>query len=324
MITCSAPLASQEGNLSDRGFTLAALFPLTQGLAPWAAMPSVLLPSGELRISSTAWWSNTLRYDDGSQYPYCYLLADGEELVGRLALSLGLGQGFELESWVEGAAAGGGVMDAALSGFHKAFGFPNQARDMFPDNQLSFLIVGPRGIIMDVATPFSGLTSLGAGLLWRLPLDLPITAAIRATYPLQAPDPWVLVRSSAVEGALAWHGESGRFFWSLSSGVAWQDPSKAPAAFLAQDLIAQAGFRLFYEPIPSLAVGVEAAASSSPFTLKVEYLDGIAGNSWFGGKARLGQGLVLEAAIIEELASWASIEVGFQIGLSWEYGAGSH
>ena len=88
--------------------------------------------------------------------------------------------------------------------------------------------------------------------------------------------------------------------------------------------ILQAGFRVFYAPSRSLVLGIEAAASSSPFTLRLQYLDGIAGNSWFGGKARLGQGLVLEAAMIEELASWASIEVAFQVGLSWEYGAGSH
>jgi hypothetical protein len=318
------PLTSQDGNLTDRGFTLTALFPLTQGLAPWASLPAVLLAPGELRISSTAWWSNTLRYDDGSDYPNCFLVADGEELVGRFALSIGLGQGFEFESWAEGAAVGGGIMDGALSGFHKAFGFPNQARDMIPDNQLRFFIKGPMGVIMDVETPLAGLTSLGAGLLWHVPVDLPMTAAIRATYPLPAADPWVLARSSAIEGALACHGQAGRFSWSLSSGVAWQDPSKAPTEFLAQGPIAQAGFRVFYAPSRSLVLGIEAAASSSPFTLRLQYLDGIAGNSWFGGKARLGQGLVLEAAMIEELASWASIEVAFQVGLSWEYGAGSH
>jgi hypothetical protein len=69
--------------------------------------------------------------------------------------------------------------------------------------------------------------------------------------------------------------------------------------------------------LPSLSLGIEAVVSQSPIATSELYLGGSAGNLWIGAKGSIGRHWVVAAALVEELLSWASIEVGLSLGLEY-------
>lgn len=312
LVLCESPLSAE----SPHSFSTAVLFPLTQGMVPYAVPPRQELAAGERLVSWSAVWTNSLRYDGGWSWPGFALIVDGETLVGKREFRLGLGAGASLEAWIEGSSLFAGVMDPFLSDFHHFFGLPNQWRDEVPPNRLSVRVAVPGGMLEAIADPRNAVDSAGLGFEWR-PLPEPFPAlTLRVKPPLSAPAPWLL---SDAWGASLSAGESfarGPFDGGLAVGIAWQDRPDIPAGLETRSWLPQAGARLFYSPLRGLAVGVEAAAMASPFAVAEMYLGGVVGNLWIGANFDLSPGLRLETAVIEELASWASIEVGFQFGVS--------
>jgi hypothetical protein len=325
VLTCSllALCLDAEAVLPDPlsgGFSLTPLFPILQGLAPYPKAASALPVPGRYSLASALVLANTFRYDDGSRTPYYSVILDGESLVQRVELRAGIGEGLALESWIEWTRLGAGGLDGVLSAFHRAFGFPNMARDLFPDNRLEMLVVTPSGTFMDVSSEGTAFTSAGFGLEFApfSPGRQPgLLAAVRVKVPTVAAPPWLLSERLALEASLGWAGRVEFFEASLSVGLAWQDPFPERAGLAAQAWLLQGGASLFFHLNPDLKIGVEAAASSSPYGTVERYLGSASGNLWIGGKARLDEAWSFEAALIEELLSWASIEVGFQAGLTY-------
>ena len=304
------------GDISD-SFTVTALFPLTQGLAPYPNRAGAILPQGSYIVSSSSVWTNTLRTDTYDDYPGYALIVDGESLVQNLGVRAGLGRGLELEAWLQGTLLYPGFFDDEIAAFHKLFGFANQARDSVPPNHLTIKVSTPYGTLVDTSSTTSAITSSGFGLAWSLPLPLPLVSSLRLKFPFAGGPPWLLSGSPALEAALGYSGGLGRFSWNLDTGLAWQGGDVALGDFPHRDILIQGGGRLFCLLRPDLGFGIEAAGSASPFATEERYLGGIAGNLWMGLRARISRSWTMEIALVEELASWASIEVGIQAGFSW-------
>lgn len=135
--------------------------------------------------------------------------------------------------------------------------------------------------------------------------------------PVSAPAPWMFAGLPAIELSSS-YGFSWRFIEaSAAVGLAWQDLPSGLEGVPLQAWLPQASARLFLDLTPDFSVGAVAAAEQSPFAIDEWYLGGIVSNVWFGASSVLAPGLRLETAMIEELLSWASIEVGFQAGLEW-------
>lgn len=311
------PVAAQSGE--PRSFTLSPLFPLTQGLVPYADPAPPRLGRGELLVSSAAVWTNSLRWDEGLQWPGYSLIVDGEGLVEKSSLGLGLGGGFYAQAYFEEAALFPGIMDPALSAFHHLFGFANQWRDYLLPNRLDIEVRTPSGLLFSRSASLLGPQSAGLGLGWNPGPGLP-SLNLQIKLPLPAPEPWIFggapgfALSSAYSLSLPpWEG-------GLALGLAYQGTPDAAAAIATRTWLPQASARLFVDLGPGFALGAVAAAMLSPYAVEEWYLGGLVGNLWVGANWRLGPELELEAALIEELASWASVEVGFQTGLRWNLG----
>ncbi|MEI6875443.1 MAG: DUF3187 family protein [Spirochaetota bacterium] len=311
-----APVASVSEE--QDGFSTMPLFPLTQGLAPYANSSGSILKPGQLSLDSALVWTNTLRYDDGSEYPGYALIVDGESLVEHLNFRAGIGHGLELEAWLEGSQLFAGYFDTLIEGFHLAFGFPNQARADFPSNKLEILVDTPAGPALDVTSPRAGLTSWGLGIS-AVPLPgLPLSLGVKLKLPAPVVSPWFLTGATALSSALTWHQEWRFIESAFSVGAAWQADSGMSQFVPLRSILLQGGARLFFRTGESILLGVEAAGSQSPYLVDEMYLGGIVGNLWIGGKVRISEELSLSVALIEELASWASIEVGLSFGLTWK------
>ena len=305
------------GAESSPSFTISPLFPLTQGLAPYADPAPPRLAPGEMAIASALTWTNTLRVDDGSRWPGYSLIVDGETLVNHSSVAVGLGSGLTIGMWYEASVIFPGIMDPALSAFHHAFGFANQWRDNVPPNQLTIEVASPAGSLASVNDPGYGLDSLGVALDWNPDLRPIPTFGLKVKIPVASPAPSIFGTLPALEFSSAWETSWACLDGGLAVGLAWQGFPGAFSAIPHREWLPQASSRLFITITPALSLGAEAGAMASPYAIDEWYLGGIVGNVWAGLSARLSPSLRLETAIIEELASWASVEVGFQVGLKW-------
>ena len=299
-------------------FAISPLFPLTQGLAPYADPAPPRLDSGELAIASALTWTNSLRVDDGNRWPGYSLMVDGETLVSHSSLALGIGSGLVLGMWYEASAIFPGIMDPVLAAFHHDFGFANQWRDSVPPNLLDIEVATPAGSLASLRDSGLGLDSLGFGLGWNQTLGLIPSLNMKIKVPVAAPSPWIFGALPSVELSSAWEFSWAFIDGGVALGLAWQDFPSAFDVIPHREWLPQASSRIFIALSPGLSLGAEAAAMASPYAIDEWYLGGIVGNVWAGISARLTPRLRLEAAIIEELASWASVEVGLQLGITWK------
>ena len=300
---------------ADLGFTISPLFPITQGMVPYADPSPRKLAKGEIEVSSALTWTNSLRLDDGSRWPGYSLIVDGETLVSRSALSAGLGGGFVLGAWCEGSALFPGIMDGGLSAFHHLFHFANQWRDEVPPDRLDIRVSTPAGLLMSVSEPEFAWDSFGLRIDWSPPRRGLPTLVAMLKIPLAREAPWLfeseMGASFGASCSLSWR----RLELGMAAGLAWQPHASTLDSLPMRDFLPQTSAKLFFAVAPGLSLGAEGALMLSPFAVDEWYLGGIVGNLWMGSSIKLGKSMNLEAAIIEELASWASIEVGFQVGL---------
>jgi len=317
MLVFGSIVAALVGAAPSPSFSISPLFPITQGLAPYADPSPPRLAKGEMRVSSALTWTNSLRVDDGNKWPGYALIVDGETLVNRSSMAVGIGSGLALGMWYEASAIFPGFMDPAISAFHHAFDFANQWRDSVPPNLLDIWVVTPAGTLTDLNEAGLGLDSLGFGMGWNVSRDWLPSLDLKVKVPVSSPSPWIFGNLPSVEFSSAWAFSWRWIDWKAALGLAWQAFPSTFSAIPHREWLPQASSSLFLTIAPGLSLGAEAAAMASPYAIDEWYLGGLVGNVWAGMSAQLSPSLRIDTAIIEELASWASIEVGFQAGLTW-------
>ncbi len=280
LLIFGAVLAAWIGAESYPSFSISSLFPITQGLAPYADPAPPRLAKGEMAVSSALTWTNSLRVNDGNSWPGYALIVDGETMVNRSSMAIGLGSGLVLGTWFEAGAIFPGFMDPAISSFHHAFGFVNQWRDTVPPNLLDIWIVTPAGTIADLHDSSLGLDSLGFGLGWNLSKGWLPSLELKVKVPVSSPSSWVFGNQPSVEISTAWALSWSRIDWRTALGLAWQAFPSAFSAIPHREWLPQASSSLFFTITPGLSLGAEAAAMASPYAIDEWYLGGIVGNVW--------------------------------------------
>jgi hypothetical protein len=140
-------------------------------LARFAALPSLgqgaVLPAGQSRLGVTLDWTNefyarsageeTLRVDGETQRYALRYRAGGPLLAGRAT---------EWSVELPLLTTGGGLMDAAIEGWHDTFGLPNSNRAEFPQDEYRVQYVRDGVTTIDLAEGHRGLgdVRLGVGL----------------------------------------------------------------------------------------------------------------------------------------------------------------
>jgi len=313
----SAGLTLGAEDLAGSGFSAMPLFPLTMGMAPYPEAGSGLLEPGRFRLNSSLTWANTLRVEDGFRLPGYLLTIDAETLSLRQSFEIGIVQGLEFGTWVEGAALFGGILDGPLSWFHHIFGFANQWRDYVAPGRVLVSVSTPGGSLPELSETSAGLHAIGFSLRCAPLRSLPLAAELWVKLPPPLGLPLPLTSEPAWGLSLGSELHIEDLSAAFGAGIAWEQASSRRDLVPPRSLLIQGRARVFYQPAPWLALGVEAAGSGSPYDTVERYLGGLAGNLWFGGKFLVAKNWILELALVEELASWASVEVGFQAGFSW-------
>lgn len=300
-------LQAQNPGLMDQPQT----FPWSVGLTPvWQEEAGGLAP-GHLRVKTSILWFNTYRQfglgKDMTQQ------IDMEGLIETVSAAWSPAPGWEWRGQVQGWALGGGAMDLVLSGFHGVLFLPNQGRDFASDGQYHNYLAGS----FDQSQPTAGITQTSGGVRFY---SGPWSAHGWVKFPVAGEPDW---------------GWSDR--WSAGMGIglgerwAWVAGSTLAAGGSATLVLAEADPK-FPGPSggPILQTGVHGIVES-PWGPR-----GLIQASWTKvpreGKGYLGQdsGLLTtgvqfpwgpswtaELALTEEFFTWATMEVGFQLGVTW-------
>jgi hypothetical protein len=286
-------------------------FPWSVGLTPVVQEEAGGLSADAWRIKTSVLWFNTYRQSGLGKDMVQQI--DMEGLLETVSAAWSPTQGWELRGQVQGWELGGGVMDYMLSGFHGVLYLPNQGRNFTPENQYRDYLAGS----FDLTDPPSGVTQASLGIRW-----------------FSGPWSWTAWVKPPVPGAPDW-GWSDRWSgglgagagdrWSWDSGVVLagglsgalilvdRDP-KFPGGTGAPTV--QAGFYSILESPWLPRFLVQGTWTKMPREGKT-YLGDDAGLLTSGFQGPLGRSWTWELALTEEFFTWATMEVGFQAGLTW-------
>lgn len=307
LILLTGPVYAGSQGLFDQPQT----FPWSVGLSPIVQEESGGLDPQGFRVKASVLWFNTYRqYGLGKEMTQ---QIDMEGLLETLSGAWSPAPGWEIRGQVQGWVVGGGVMDVLLSGFHGALFLPNQGRNLVPDGQYRSYLKGS----FDLSDPRSGITQASGGLRyfagpwsWTTWVKVPVPAARdwgwsdswSGGLALGVGDRWrwfdtgIVVGAGAFGGALAVSPDP---LFSVAGGATVQAGFYTTAAF-------SGGTRAL----------VQGSWTKMPRSGK-SYLGFDAGLLTSGFQVPLTPVWTLELAMTEEFLTWATMEVGFQLGLTW-------
>ena len=287
-------------------------FPWTVGLAPVALEEAGGLESNGWRFRSSALLFNTQRTLLVGSIARQYV--DQEGLIVTASAAWSPAPGWELRGQAQGWSLADGVLDPALSTFHTAFGFPNQLRSSATDNQYHNDLVGA----FSADTPATGLTQASLG--------------VRA---FAGPWSWTSWVKPPVGSQLGWGWTNA---WGAGSGLGWGD--EFPHGLFGADwtlgvtvaavtigpddvfpgqtgpLTWQAG-GYWTAGLPGGLRGLLQGSYTAVPRAGAGYLSQGAGLLTMGIQLPVTPAWAIELALTEEFFTWATMEVGLQVGGVW-------
>lgn len=307
LLTAVLPLAAGSLGLIDQPQT----FPWSVGLTPVALEEAGGLDPGQLRLRTSVLWFNT--YRQAGLGDLMTQRIDMEGLIETASAAWSPAPGWELRAQAQGWELGGGIMDAFLAGFHGTIGVPNQGRELVADIQYRDYLKG----VFDLTAPVPGLTQASVGLrafagpwAWSSWVKVPV--------PAQADWGWSDRWGGGLAGGWGDRWPLADFGIQVRAGVTGAlvlvgDDPRIPGQ--TGNLTGQFGLYTTAELFTGPRLVVEGSYTAVPRRGE-GYLPQGAGLLTMGAQFPVAPGWVLEAATTEEFLTWATMEVGFQAGLS--------
>jgi hypothetical protein len=305
LLAVSGSLAADPRGLIDQPQT----FPWTVGLTPVAAEEAGGLDEGAVRWRSSVLWFNT--YRQYGRDPDREQTVDQEGLLETVSGAWSPVDGWELRAQLQGWALGGGFMDYFLSGFHGVLAVPNQGRDYSPENDYRDYLKGS----FDDRSPAAGLTQASLGVRW---FSGPWSWSVWAKPPVGDHVGWGWSGRWGAGTSAGWGGhwdwpEAGvRLGAGLTAALVWADPdnrlpnSEGWATGQAAGYVSVEGNNAWRALVQGSWTKVPRGGEG--------YLPQGAGLLTMGFQSPLSQGWSWEGALTEEFFTWATMEVGFQVG----------
>ncbi len=256
------------------------------------------------------------------------LAMDGEYLRARLLGQVGLGADLELAVELPVAHTSGGFLDSFIIGWHDFFGFPDQERQLVPNDRYRVDATRNGVTAMQVEAASLELMDVPMHLKWAvLPaVDGGFGLALRASLEAPTGDQ----RAGFGNGGLDWGGSvlaewrPGPVAVHAHLGHAFvATPDRAALAGLAYQDVGSGGLGV----VLPLGAGLEALGQVEweTSTLRELGFDRAARDQvllWVGARADLGRGFALECAIGEDLAGFVAPDFTAFAGVSWQPGRG--
>ncbi|RMG96083.1 MAG: DUF3187 family protein, partial [Candidatus Dadabacteria bacterium] len=240
---------------------------------------------------------------------------DGETQALRLAAALGLRGGWELGAEISALGHNGGVFDAFIEGWHRAFHLPQGGRDEAPRGRLDLTYRDETGRIrLDRST-----WGLGDALVWG-GHGLGRAAALRGWLRLPTGRPEGLLGAGTVQAGLRLDagGEMPRLRAGWYAGLAAWGAGRGdvlPDRRRRWQAGATAG--LEWSPREPVVLRAQLDAATPAFRSRTRPLGSPALQLWTGGSLRLSETAWLDLAVGEDVAVDTAPDVTFLASVRW-------
>ncbi len=313
----AGPCFAEGGSRALGPLTLRAHSPATiLRLSPTPEVPTLAAP-GTWRIAELVSWTNYFDYD-----PERYIV-DAEAVRFATRVAYGAGERLELGLELPFSHRGGGVLDATIERFHRAFSLSNGQRETQPRNQYRVWIKGSEGRpdfeLRDGQAGW-GTEDLIASARFCLLEECGASESLIATVLVKLPSvraPTLYSTGGLDTGAsLSAAKGIGRFTWyGMAAVMRYGQTSEIPLTLNRWQYSAFAAAEYSLSPQTSLLLQLLA---TSPTAKGFGDFGRWSLEAAFGLKRRLWQTWFVEFGILENLLIYDnSPDVGLHLGLTW-------
>jgi hypothetical protein len=278
-------------------------------------MPSTP-PKGSWSVAADFHWGSTAVVQSDANEA---LVVDAETRELRLTLQRALTERFALQLGAPYRYVGAGSLDGFIDDWHDAFGLPEGARPILPEDRLRLAYERDHVVLFDQAKTYEGLGDVSLDLGYQLQRDARAALSVWLSLELPTSDD-ALFGNDGVDVSLIAAGERR---W----GERWSFFGQAGVTHLASATLLEAQQRdvvwsglagVGFRPLPALELKVQLDAHTAVFERTgLDYL-GQAVVLTVGGALRLHSGWRLDVGVSEDIAVESAPDVVFLIGVSKE------
>lgn len=245
---------------------------------------------------------------------------DGETHRLTLALRYGVSERWELGIDIPYIRHTGGSLDSFIENWHDTFGLPNGGREDFVDDQLNFSIADPEGSNLALTRSTSGIGDVRLTGGYQLTEPDHSSWTLRASLKLPTGDADKLTGSGAAALFVsAQHSNN-----NLIKHPDWHFHASVGAGYMQDgDLLErlQENWMLFgsttvaWHATERMSLKAQLDIHSALYDSRFKELGDVAAQLIIGGSLRLGNSLLLDISVSEDIITDTSPDVVLQVGL---------
>ncbi len=245
---------------------------------------------------------------------------DGETWRTTISLRYGLTDRWELALDVPYIRQDGGSLDGFIEGWHGWFGLPNGGREDVPQDQLAYLYqsTGMTGIDLRDSVSGIGDARISVGYLLGEVQDRSWT--FRAGVKLPTGDPEELTGSDSTDVFMSLHLSDESFLrhedWYFHSSLGLLVPGSGDIIDdKLEDYVVFGSASVAWHTWERVSLKAQLDFHSAMFESELKELDELAVQLVLGGSVSLGERLLLDISVSEDIVTDASPDVVIQLGL---------
>ena len=315
LLTCST-LPESRADLFEP-FSTSNLSPLVQPYGIPASRSALQTGHGRLNWHiRTELANNFTKGTDGNEA----ISIDGETWRSTVSLRYGITDQWEVALDLPYIRQDGGSLDSFIEDWHGWFGLPNGGREDVPDNQLTYLyeLNGDRLVDLRDSTSGIGDASLSIGYLLRRQEDQ--SWNVRAGVKLPTGDPDDLTGSDSTDVFMSLHVSDDSLLqhkdWYFHGSLGLLVPGEAEIiADKLEDYVLFGSATVAWHTWKNVALKAQIDFHSAVYDSDLKELGEFSAQLVLGGSLNLGEKLLLDISVAEDIITDTSPDVVFQLGL---------
>ena len=245
---------------------------------------------------------------------------DGETWRTNLSLRYGITERWEVALDVPYIRHDGGSLDSFIEDWHGWFGLPNGGREDVMDDQLAYLYQLNGVTRVDLRDSASGIGDVSLSVGYLLGNEEDKSWSVRAGVKLPTGDPDDLTGSDGTDVFMSLHLTDDSFFrhenWYFHGSIGLMVPGDGEIIEeTLEDYVVFGSTTVAWHTWERVSLKAQLDFHSAMYDSDLKELDEFAVQLVLGGSVELGEKLLLDISVSEDIVTDASPDVVFQLGL---------
>lgn len=248
------------------------------------------------------------------------IVIDGETWKTTLSLRYGITDRWEVALDVPYMRHDGGSLDSFIEDWHGWFGLPNGGREDVLDDQLAYLYQLDGVTRVNLQDTASGIGDVRLSVGYLLGQEEDRSWSFRAGVKLPTGDPEDLTGSDGTDLFMSLHLSDASLIkhenWYFHGSLGVLVPEGGDVIKeRVEDYVVFGSTTVSWHTWENIALKAQLDFHSSMYESELKELDELAVQLVLGGSVRLGEKLLLDVSVSEDIVTDASPDVVFQLGL---------